>query len=474
MAGQTIDSKLILTFQSGNPIEIPIEVKVQSFELPEPDVDFAYLGSTTLYPSASHFVEIAAKQASELIPMLEVLKAHGMTTVTGGLSGPKLTGCDSQGDPIMDFAEADATMARIKNHFGRSVNSYGGFEIGGLNMYSPQITAYPSSTCGSYAEILAKVVTAIRAHATENNWLPVVYNVGDEPSGAGIDASKAVGDAFTQANPNTKTSVFTSITSSTTDYARLVESVDLLILNQHSEAGIQYIRDQGKEFALYNRGTRYRIGVYLHKLREFGVTGHFQFAAQSVGADPYYALDAREDDYCAVFTHKSAILIPTVSIERRREGVDDLRYLLKLEQLLRTASASDAKVAAAAFMADLKASIAIGSEQTPAYAENELNALRREVAQHIEAILGGGQAIPDAGMPMADGGTSPNSDGAIGSDAAPTSNKVDAGAQQLTPTTNDDCGCNTTAQMRATSEPALVLLFILVCGYIRQRRSQRR
>eukprot|EP00960_Hanusia_phi_P071119 767474-Hanusia_phi.AAC.1 len=54
-----------------------------------------------------------------------------------------------------------------------------------------------------------------------------------------------------------------------------------------------------KIFSITNVSLRFGFGFYQYKLRTLGGRGHYQFAWSSVGADPYYALDAREDDICA-------------------------------------------------------------------------------------------------------------------------------------------------------------------------------
>ena len=46
----------------------------------------------------------------------------------------------------------------------------------------------------------------------------------------------------------------------------------------------------------------------MYAARAQGCVGHYQFAFSSVGADPYYGLDAREDDLCAVWSTKDPLL----------------------------------------------------------------------------------------------------------------------------------------------------------------------
>ena len=94
---------------------------------------------------------------------------------------------------------------------------------------------------------------------------------------------------------------------------------------------------------LYNQATRYRTGFYLWRVRELGGLGHFQFALSSPGADPYYGLDAREDDYCGLFLRQDGSVTETVgsgSTEQLRAALTDLRYALALDSALLSASDS--------------------------------------------------------------------------------------------------------------------------------------
>ena len=71
------------------------------------------------------------------------------------------------------------------------------------------------------------------------------------------------------------------------------------------------------------------------RLRSLGCLGHYEFAFSSVHADPYYALDSREDDLCAARTTSTpGLLVPEVGMVRLAEGTRDLRLCLALQQVV--------------------------------------------------------------------------------------------------------------------------------------------
>lgn len=109
----------------------------------------------------------------------------------------------------------------------------------------------------------------------------------------------SVAESFKNATVGALTSVFTSITSNDTTRLAFALDVDFVILNHHTAdtiAQLQVINPK-VTLLLYNQASRYGCGLYLYRVLDLGVKGHYQFALSSPGSDPYYALDAREDDY---------------------------------------------------------------------------------------------------------------------------------------------------------------------------------
>lgn len=114
-----------------------------------------------------------------------------------------------------------------------------------------------------------------------------------------------------------------------------------------------------------------------------------QFAFSSVHADPWYDLDGREDEQVAVFAHRDGSLRPALDFLRYREAVDDYRYHLKLEHAIEAAADGPTRRAAANWLDQTLDRIAVGSEERPAWRDDELDDVRRAAAEHIDALTAG-------------------------------------------------------------------------------------
>jgi len=321
-----------LTFDDGRTDVIPVQVRVHPFTLDEPDVEIAILGSTPIYPLSDDFSEIDEKALSEVPAVLSALREHGMTAATGGFA-PILQGY-SGSSPELDFARADFFMDSYREAgFSRELNSYFGFNIVGFDPYSAD-HGTASQYGRTFEDFLQDIYGEVDDHAAAASWMPVTWNLGDEPRGEGIDTTVELASAYSAAVPEVSTSLFYSATDPDGLESALFPLISYSLLNGHSEASVQAILDAGNRWGLYNTGDRFAFGYYLAKARQYGCSGQYEFALQSVGSDPYYPLDAREDDLCMLYTTSSGELVPVVRFERIREGIDDYRYILTLRRLM--------------------------------------------------------------------------------------------------------------------------------------------
>lgn len=151
-----------------------------------------------------------------------------------------------------------------------------------------------------------------------------------------------------------------------------------------------------------NAGTgRFPFGFFLWKMTKYGVRGKVEW---------YYNLDNRTG---SVVRTKGATVWPTLDYERAREGIDDLKYLCKLEELIARAKelgkASIERQKAEALLEKIADSIAddwtaytsggerfqadgftvMSTEKTTGM--GELNAIRRTIAEQIVVLQ---EALP--------------------------------------------------------------------------------
>jgi cytochrome c peroxidase len=363
----TINGNLKLSFANGKTHELPVTVKVLPYKLPAADVPIGYLGLAPSYPGSS-FSEVAAKQEAEMIKSIQLLHSYGMTGISGGIGGPKFQSYEN-GQVTMDFTQANKVMSALQGYYSDEINTYAGMSLEGFSDYSN-------------TEILSKILAAIKA-----NGLSLLHVVGDEPSGEAIQTSLNMARAFKQADANSRTAIFTSLTDPENDErAAFAEVIDRIYLTHHNEAGIQHILQQGSECATYNLRNRYHRGVYQYKLSKLGCKGHMQFMWSSVHVDPWYDLDGRESDQSDVFTHSDGTLHHALELERYREAVDDYRYLLKLEQSIANAADSEVKTAAQTWLQGILDAIEIGHDKPHAWTDDGLDKIRKEAISHINNI----------------------------------------------------------------------------------------
>jgi cytochrome c peroxidase len=363
----SISGNLKLSFANGQTHELPITVKVLPYKLPAADVPIGYLGLAPSYPGSS-FSEVAAKQEAEMIKSIQLLHNYGMTGISGGIGGPKFQAYEN-GQVTMDFTQANKVMSALQGYYSGEINTYAGMSLQGFSDYSN-------------TEILSKILAAIKA-----NGLSLLHVVGDEPGGEAIQNSLNMARAFKQADANSRTAIFTSLTDPQNDErAAFAEVIDRIYLTHHNQAGIQHILQQGSECATYNLRNRYHRGVYQYKLSKLGCKGHMQFMWSSVHVDPWYDLDGRESEQSDVFTHSDGTLRHALELERYREAVDDYRYLLKLEQTIANATDSEVKTAAQTWLQGILDAIEIGHDKPHAWTEDGLDEIRNTAVSHINNI----------------------------------------------------------------------------------------
>ena len=361
IAATEVAGNLTLSLAGGAQVVLPVTVRVAPFALPEADIPYGYLGSLPNYPGGAFADAVLARAEADLIPSLDLLASEGFTAFTGGIGGPAFSGYGSDGQPKLDFTRFDLVMGAADGAFAFAPLSYGGLApTGYLGLGSYTITDTQTSLGVPHDRVMADVLGAVRAHVQAQGWPEPVYVVGDEPDVSQVDTASDLADSIRAAGG--RSAVFTSFGDPLQARAALAEHVDQVYLSLHSLESMQYIQDQGGICGTYNLGGRYARGIYQFRLRTLGCTGGFyQFAYNSSHADPYYALDGREDDLVAALPGaEPGELVPTLEMERFREAVDDYRYLLALEQALEAPVDANAAVEAQAWLDATLAGMGIG------------------------------------------------------------------------------------------------------------------
>ncbi|MGH7223165.1 MAG: hypothetical protein ACRELF_08055, partial [Gemmataceae bacterium] len=319
--------------EHGGDVSLPLEFTVRKGKLDAVDVPAGPFGHTIDLPWYAQ--EAAVWNREMTIKSLRKLREYGFTTVSG-LPVIRYQGCKA-GVPRFDFTQGDAQMKLLKaNGFRMPVVSYCPFE--GLNTYFKDEDAMRYAGFNDYSRFLDAVFGAVQRHANAAGWLPVYWNIGDEPVGDDVPRSAENAEAYRKAFPKGPP-FFTAASSfrgSKRDdpHFRLSRALHVADWNDHNEASVNLLHAAGGDWAFYNGGNRWTYGVYLYKAaKQFNVKYRVSWHWNNVAGDPYYGLDCREDDYAWCRSNADGELLSTPRFERLREGLDDYRRLLTLARL---------------------------------------------------------------------------------------------------------------------------------------------
>ena len=327
----------ILSIQTaqGETSRIPLEFRVRAGTLLPVDIPVGPFGFTTSIPWFGDDVKAASFNQQMIKKSLQKMREYGFTACSG-LPSIAFRGFN-QGKAVLDFAAADASMKLLKELGFLGVSSYGG-GVSGFDAYFQDSAAMSSAGFTDYAAFVKAIYSQVQRHAVEHDWIPVYYNLADEPIGDDLVRSAENAEAYRKAFPKGPPS-FTGASSFTGSnredpHFRLGKALNVVSWNDHDESSVSLLHSLGADWAFYNGGNRWTYGTYMYKAaKQFGMKFRVSWHWNVVAGDPYYALDCREDDFAWCNTSPAGELIPAVEFERLREGLDDYRRLITLAKL---------------------------------------------------------------------------------------------------------------------------------------------
>jgi len=325
--------------ENGEPTQLPLSVRVLPFALdPIRDVAVGPWGSSITMP----WYNDPEKQDWDwriFENSLDVLRAGGCTSFSSMLGLRVNIG---GGKFSLDTERADRKMESIRSRgFNHLISAYGSRYLGYDLYRGPTKDEAKRAGFDDRLAFLKALYAAIDAHAVSNNWVPVAWNLCDEPGAEAINQAFEVAKIHRKAGKGLKLTTFmgeTSMTGSDTNdpHYKLLATFPITALGIHDEESIGVIHGAGNRFASYNGGDRWTYGIYLRMLAKkhkpaLRLDWHYNI---NVG-DPYYALDCREDDYCWYNTNADGEMIPSLDMLRDAiPGLNDYRYLATLERLI--------------------------------------------------------------------------------------------------------------------------------------------
>jgi len=327
--------KVSIRPQKGGAAEVPLEFTIRAGVLDPVDIPAGPWGYAISIPWYGEDPAAAAYNGRMVLKSLRRMRDYGFTTFSGvptiAYKGFK------DGKPVLDFTRADGQMRMAKELGFAAVVSYGG-GVHGFNAYYQDAEAMKAAGFKEYSEFVKAVYTQVQAHAQAAGWIPVYYNLGDEPIGGdlqrSIENARAYRKAFPQGPPWFTAASSFSGKDKADPHFLLSQALHVADWNGHDEDAVNLIHEAGAGWAFYNGGNRWTYGDYMYKASQqfqmkFRLAWHWNCAA----GDPYYALDCREDDYAWASATPDGELVPALEFERNREGLDDYRRLLTLARL---------------------------------------------------------------------------------------------------------------------------------------------
>ena len=373
-----------ISAEHGGSLSLPVEFNVRKGQLDPVDLPAGPWSHTIDLPWDDQ--QARAWNEAMAVKSLRKLREYGFTTCSG-LPVISYQGFKN-GAPAFDFSAGDAQMKRMRAAgFTLPVVTY--CALNGLNTYYQDEAAMKAAGFSDYSRFIQALFGAVDQHAQAADWLPVYWNIGDEPLGEDLARSALNAEAYRKAFPQgppffTAASSFRG-TNRNDPHFRLSKALHVADWNEHDQSGVRLLHEAGSDWAFYNGGNRWTYGVYLYKAaKEFGMKFRLSWHWNAAAGDPYYALDCREDDYSWCNAGPDGQLIPSVHFEQLREGLGDYRRLLTLARLSKERANTPAGQAGAKLLDELLNPFKLGDRELKGAAS--FSELRARLDPAIESL----------------------------------------------------------------------------------------
>lgn len=330
--------------ERGSSKSIPVTINVLPFALdPINDLAVGPWGIGMRMPWLYNDPDAEKWQWQMFDKSLDVLKDAGVTSFSGV---PHIKVKAANGSIDLDTDLADREMALIKSKgFDQILSSYGAM-ISAYKMYGNNSGADADEAkkagFGDVASFLKALYRKIDEHAVAHDWLPVAWNICDEPVEGQIKGAVANALAHREAVAGLKRTTVMGETSMTGKVAKdprndLVAALPITSLNLFDGDTLEILKSSGNRFSFYNSESRWTYGRYMKMLAaRHNLMLRLSWHYNVVAGDPYYALDCREDDYAWYNTDSKQRMVPSLLfLGQILPGLNDYRYLSTLQRLVR-------------------------------------------------------------------------------------------------------------------------------------------
>jgi hypothetical protein len=375
--------------EKGSPSSVPLKLTVHKGTLDPLDIPAGPWGYSIRTPWSDDDPAAAAFHQQLAVKSLRKMREYGFTMFSGiptlHYQGFK------DGRPVLDFGVSDAQMKLAKDLGFLAVSSYGS-GVTGLNAYFQDLEQMKAAGFADYSAFIKAIYGAVQRHAEEQGWLPVYWNLADEPIGDDVKRSTENAAAYKKAFPQGPP-FFTGASSFSGNdrndpHFQLAQAFHVVDWNTHDEASANLLHTTGGDWAFYNGGNRWTFGDYMFKAaKRFNMKFRLSWHWNAVAGDPYYALDCREDDYAWCNATPDGQLVPAVHFEELRAGIDDYRHLLTLSRLTKERAGTPAAKVAEELLAVRLAAFKLGQRKhDELFGPDDWRTFRHQLAAAIDAL----------------------------------------------------------------------------------------
>jgi hypothetical protein len=304
----------------GKPVgKLDLELEVLPIALEDP-------------PLALGFNYSSPKDPAKLAAQLADMRAHGMTTVAP-LYDFHLPIEDDDTRELGEFIEAYKQAGyRQTLYFATPME----LTLGGL-------TGYGALDSKRYQQKYIQVMRKLYAE-TQKHGVPVLFSIGDELTNRGIKGVEQAGQIARFVYEELPEIPITSDMNGYKEVMAMAPYLNVATFNNgwdgidHHNQGrrlinrefLAEVQQAGAVPWFVNAGSdRLAFGFFFWKMAQYGAKGKVEW---------YYRLGNNEKG--SLVRVDGEHIYPTLDYERSREGVDDLRYLCKLEKVIAQAKAA--------------------------------------------------------------------------------------------------------------------------------------
>jgi hypothetical protein len=277
-------------------------------------------------PFALGFNYSSPKDSAALAAQLADMRAHGMTTVAP-LYKFHLPVHDANTEELGEFIEAYK-----KAGFPATL-----YFATPMELQLSSLAGYGSETGRRWQQKFVKVMRLLHAEV-QRHGVPTIMSIGDELTNKGIDGVKIAERLARFAWEELPEVATTSDMNGYMEVMAMAPYLNVATFNNgwdgidHHNKGrtlmnkdfILEVQKAGAIPWFVNAGSgRFPFGFFFWKMAQHGVRGKVEW---------YYSLDNQKG---SLVRADGTTVYPTLDYERCREGIDDLKYVCKLEQLIR-------------------------------------------------------------------------------------------------------------------------------------------